>query len=581
MSAEIGRKTEPDSRWRTSRLAEPSHALPVGVTTTDASAPVSMPSSICSPEQAARTRTTRTATLVQNRPTLGSLPCVRSRATWWLLPMIDFLSATLALTTVTVEHVSGLVPALPLAPLLLVLVNVMLGAYGAHAPGKPVGTDVRTTRIAARLLMAALFAWSTSLLVPLGVGAQLTLWATFAIVDTAGRAIGQALLSRLERVERWVLVGDDATMERLAAYQPLRAYAEVLRTIRPSENSPNPADRAAALEVVDNCGADRVVIASQDADDESLLDLLRAFKSIGVPVSLLPRPLDLLEGLTTTPNRIGGVPLIDVEAFAGPRADRVPYSGPCRRSERQVALSVVIPAMNEEENIGPVLSQLPDNLHEVILVDGNSRDRTVEVARLAYPGIRVIPQSGRGKGDALRTGFAAVTGNLVVMLDADGSASPAEIPRFVEALEAGADFAKGSRFLKGGGSADITVTRRVGNALLSGMANVLYGTHFTDLCYGYNAFWARCLPFIALDVPGFEVETLINLRIAVAGMKITEVASYEAARMSGESNLNTSRDGLRVLGVILREARRRRVLRGRWQRPLRSQQVREAETISA
>ncbi|MFP5389853.1 MAG: glycosyltransferase family 2 protein, partial [Thermoleophilia bacterium] len=188
------------------------------------------------------------------------------------------------------------------------------------------------------------------------------------------------------------------------------------------------------------------------------------------------------------------------------------------------------------------------------------RDETVEAARRAYPQIRVLTQSGRGKGDAFRTGFAAVTGNLVVMLDADGSADPAEIPRFVEALEAGADFAKGSRFLPGGGSADITRLRSLGNSVLSGTANLLHGTHFTDLCYGYNAFWARCLPFIALDVPGFEVETLINLRIAGAGMKITEVPSYESDRLFGQSNLNTFRDGFRVLGTILGEARRRRTI---------------------
>jgi hypothetical protein len=140
------------------------------------------------------------------------------------------------------------------------------------------------------------------------------------------------------------------------------------------------------------------------------------------------------------------------------------------------------------------------------------------------------------------------------MLDADGSADPAEIPEFVAALEGGADFAKGSRFLPGGGSADLTLTRQLGNGFLSGMANVLHGTHFTDLCYGYNAFWARVLPFISLDVPGFEVETLINLRVAEAGMRITEVPSYEADRISGQSNLNTFRDGWRVLKTILRES---------------------------
>jgi hypothetical protein len=147
------------------------------------------------------------------------------------------------------------------------------------------------------------------------------------------------------------------------------------------------------------------------------------------------------------------------------------------------------------------------------------------------------------------------------MLDADGSADPAEIPRFVAALEAGADFAKGSRYMEGGGSADITRLRSLGNSVLSGTANALHGTHFTDLCYGYNAFWARCLPFISLDVPGFEVETLINLRMASAGMKITEVPSYEKERISGQSNLKTFRDGFRVLGTIFKEARRRRTLR--------------------
>ena len=189
--------------------------------------------------------------------------------------------------------------------------------------------------------------------------------------------------------------------------------------------------------------------------------------------------------------------------------------------------------MNEAGNIAQVLGELPAGLHEVILVDGNSTDDTIEVARRRLSRRSASPpRRGKGKGDALRTGFAAATGNLIVMLDADGSADPAEIPRFVEALEAGADFAKGSRFLPGGGSADITRLRQLGNGFLSGTANMLHGTNFTDLCYGYNAFWRRCLPFISLDVPGFEVETLINLRIAGAGMKIAEVPSYREGRGS-------------------------------------------------
>jgi hypothetical protein len=500
----------------------------------------------------------RRGALVQDRPMLGSLPRARRGLGWWLSPAVDLVSSSIALTAVALVAGVGVFPALPVAPLLLVVVNGILGVYGTSASKAGLGGEDGMGWPVIRLLIAAVFAWSASLLTPLDGGTQLALWATFALLDTAGRALTTPLLGRLDEVERWVLVGDQTTADRLKAFAPLREYASIVCTVAPFEDRANPADRVAALEIVDRYRADRVVIGSQHADDESLLDLVRAFKSIGVPVSLLPRPLDLLEAPSATPSRIGGVPLIEVEALAARGA--VPYAGPDRRQSRKTLVSVVVPAMNEGKNIGHVLRELPEGLHEVILVDGNSEDDTIEAARSVYPKIRVVVQTGRGKGDAFRTGFAAVTGNLVVMLDADGSADPAEIPRFIEALEAGADFAKGSRFLPGGGSADLTRLRGLGNAFLSGTANLLHGTHFTDLCYGYNAFWTRCLPFIALDVPGFEVETLINLRIAGAGMKITEVPSYEADRISGMSNLNTFRDGFRVLGTILSESRRRRAI---------------------
>ncbi len=521
----------------------------------------------------------RRGALVQDRPTLGSLPRARRGFGWWLAPAVDLVSSSVALLAVALIAGVGVFPALPVAPLLLVGLYGVLGVYGSNAAKNGLGTEDGMAWPVIRLLMAAVFAWSASLLTPLDGSGQLALLAAFAVLDTAGRSLTTPLLKRLDSAERWVLVGDDATAERLKAFEPLRAYATVVCTVAPFEDRSNPADRVAALEIVDRYRADRVVIGSQHADDESLLDLVRAFKSIGVPVSLLPRPLDLLEAPAATPNQVGGVPLIEVEALAV--RDAVPYAGPDRRSTRKTKVSVVVPAMNEEQNIGHVLSELPEGLHEVILVDGNSKDETIAAARQAYPEIRVLSQSGRGKGDAFRTAFAAVTGNLVVMLDADGSAVPAEIPRFVEALEAGADFAKGSRYLEGGGSADITGLRSLGNKVLSGSANLLHGTHFTDLCYGYNAFWARCLPFIALDVPGFEVETLINLRIASAGMKITEVPSYEADRISGESNLKTFRDGFRVLGTIIGEARRRRSIQHGHHPVASKHEAQRAETASA
>ena len=483
------------------------------------------------------------------------MPMTRRGPGWWLLPAIDFLSSSIALAAVVLFDGVAFLPAFPAAPLVLVVIYGLLGVYGSQ-PARADEGGAGWPLI--RFIVAAFFAWTSSLLTPLGSVEQLGLWIGFIALDSVCRSVISPHLRHLNPTERWVLVGDDTTAERLRAYAPLRDYANVVGTVPPTEGDPGTTGRVAALEVVESYHADRVVISSQHADDEGLLELVRAFKSIGVPVSLLPRPLDLLEAQSVTPNRVGGVPLIEVEALAARNA--VPYKGPDRRRTRRTKVTVVIPAMNEEKNIGPVLEELPEGLHEVILVDGNSSDNTIDAARRAYPKIRVASQRGRGKGDALRTGFAAVTGNLVVMLDADGSADPAEIPRFVAALEAGADFAKGSRFLDGGGSADITGMRKAGNACLSGTANLLHGTRFTDLCYGYNAFWARCLPFISLDVPGFEVETLINLRIAAAGMKITEVPSYEKERISGQSNLKTFRDGFRVLGTILTESRRRRSL---------------------
>ena len=216
-------------------------------------------------------------------------------------------------------------------------------------------------------------------------------------------------------------------------------------------------------------------------------------------------------------------------------------------------VSVVIPTFNEERNLPHVLPRIPSDTHEVIVVDGHSGDGTVAVAQECWPGVQVLYQEGHGKGDALTCGFAAATGDIIVMLDADGSTDPSEIPRFVATLLTGADFVKGSRFITGGGSADFTPLRRAGNRALSRFVNVLFRTNYTDLCYGYAAFWRGVLPSLAIDCSGFEVETLLNVRAARAGIRVAEVASYEQPRIHGDSNLHTRRDGIRVLRTILAE----------------------------
>jgi hypothetical protein len=218
-----------------------------------------------------------------------------------------------------------------------------------------------------------------------------------------------------------------------------------------------------------------------------------------------------------------------------------------------IRVSVVIPALNEAPNLRHVLTNLPDNLLEVVLIPGHSTDDTEVVARALRPDIRVVHQTRPGKGNALACGFAACRGDIIVTLDADGSADPKEIPAFIGALVAGGDFAKGTRAIQGGGSHDMTLLRRLGNRGLTHLANVLHGTHYSDLCYGYNAFWRLCLPQLNVDIDGFEVETLLNLRAAKSGLRVVEVASFELSRIHGKSNLRTFKDGWLVLATILRE----------------------------
>lgn len=241
--------------------------------------------------------------------------------------------------------------------------------------------------------------------------------------------------------------------------------------------------------------------------------------------------------------------------------ETIPAPGPGRPR-----VSVVIPTLNEARNLPHVFASLPAGLHEVIVVDGYSRDDTLAVARRLMPGVRIVMQTRKGKGNALASGFAAATGDIIAMVDADGSTDPKEIPRFVRALLDGADFAKGSRFIPGAGSGDITWLRRLGNWALSACVNLCYGTSYSDLCYGFNVFWRRHVPVFGLaaetpdrDRPhwgdGLEVETLINIRIAMAGLAVAEVPSFEHPRMHGASNLRTFHDGARVLRAIMAERR--------------------------
>jgi glycosyltransferase involved in cell wall biosynthesis len=215
-----------------------------------------------------------------------------------------------------------------------------------------------------------------------------------------------------------------------------------------------------------------------------------------------------------------------------------------------LSISVVIPTKNEARNIAWVISRIGPIVDELIIVDGLSTDGTVDIVKITRPDAIVVLHPIPGKGEAVRAGFAAATGDLVVMLDADGSMDPGEIQSFVERLAAGHDLVKGSRFMRGGGTTDMTWLRRLGNEFFVRLSNALMGTGHTDLCYGYMAFRRSRLQQLRLTSTGFEIETELVLKAQRAGLAIVEVPSFESSRRFGTSNLNTFRDGWRVLRLI-------------------------------
>jgi glycosyltransferase involved in cell wall biosynthesis len=222
-----------------------------------------------------------------------------------------------------------------------------------------------------------------------------------------------------------------------------------------------------------------------------------------------------------------------------------PHAGPV-----SLSISVVIPTKNEVRNIAWVISRIDPIVDELIIVDGLSTDGTVDIVKAMRPDAVVVLHPIPGKGEAVRAGFAAATGDLVVMLDADGSMDPGEIQGFVEQLAAGHDVVKGSRFLPGGGTTDMTWLRRLGNQVFVRLSNALMGSRHTDLCYGYTAFRRSRLQELRLTSSGFEIETELVLKSQRAGLAIVEVPSFESPRRFGTSNLNTFRDGWRVLRLI-------------------------------
>ena len=221
------------------------------------------------------------------------------------------------------------------------------------------------------------------------------------------------------------------------------------------------------------------------------------------------------------------------------------------RPEGCPAVSVIICTLNEAENLPHVLPKIPQWVDEILLIDGHSTDDTVEVARQIRPEIKVLHQPGKGKGAALKYGIEQATGEIIITLDADGATNPEVLRGFIEPLLRGYDFAKGSRFLNS--RPNMPFFRRLGNRVLAGTANVLYGTRYTDVCSGYNAFWKKSIHKFSLESDGFEMEQEMMVKARKAGLKVVEVEHHDAGRLGSNSKVSVLKQGLVDWMLIIRE----------------------------
>lgn len=217
-------------------------------------------------------------------------------------------------------------------------------------------------------------------------------------------------------------------------------------------------------------------------------------------------------------------------------------------------ISLVIPTLNEAENLPAVLKQIPRYIDEIIIVDGYSKDKTVEIAKQF--GCKIY-YDNIGKGSALIKGVEESTGDYIIMMDADWSHRVEEMNLLIEGLEVGYDFCMGSRFIQGGGTEDMTFIRRLGNKFFVGIVNLFFGMNYSDLCYGYRAFRKEIFKGLNLKSKGFSIETEISIKAAKNKLRILEVPSFEKSRKHGEGKLRGITDGWKIAAIIIREIFRR------------------------
>jgi glycosyltransferase involved in cell wall biosynthesis len=220
-------------------------------------------------------------------------------------------------------------------------------------------------------------------------------------------------------------------------------------------------------------------------------------------------------------------------------------------------VSVIIPARNEEETLGMVLgdlyrviSSLPAYEFEVFVVDDHSTDATANIARSHGATVIENKRSG-GKGHALRAGFEAATGDLLLMLDADYSHRPEDIPEFLAAMKGDVGLVIGSRVF--GGSEEYTHIRALGNVFLSATFGLCTGRYLSDALNGFKLFRREIFTDFTYTSANFEIEIEIIANTLRKGARVREVISHERSRAGGEMKSRVIRHGTRFLLRILWE----------------------------
>ena len=217
-------------------------------------------------------------------------------------------------------------------------------------------------------------------------------------------------------------------------------------------------------------------------------------------------------------------------------------------------VSLVIPTMNEAGAIGKVLAEVPKRItNEIIVIDGHSTDNTAAEAKkhLRKRQDKFILQKRRGFGNALLEAFNRASGDVIVIMDGDGSQNPKDIPAFLKKIKQGYSYVMGTRYGGGGRSDDDTIIRLMGNRMFTLLTNLIHRTKVSDSLYLFIAIKRVELAELKLSSPGIEICVEIPIKAHLAGLKFTEIPVIERARYAGESKVNAFWSGLRILKMIL------------------------------